>query len=280
MEVRAKAFGSYWIPEAPPETLGASGFGVRVPAGDLLGLRDEPPYLAWLEGRWGNIASHRRAKQWIKLGTIDELLQIASTAKDGHLPDLGAYRTRIKMSPGDTFTCPDFPTLAAWSLQRSAASGARLVECPSCHRPHFVSRQSSFYCRRPAQGLSTTCAQSYAHEAFAENRATWHKEYQRIYQRKLRGTVSETGWQRWRSDPNGSAGAPERFTPFDVWSTPEYQKQVTETAEYIEEMKAWGEQKKAREIALLASVTENLGELEPRAAKSPAKPQQRRRTDG
>lgn len=149
-------------------------------------------------------------------------MRLTNATMAGRIPyaELGPRLERIQFQPGQ-FECPDFPTLAAWSLERSAQSGARIVECPSCQRPHFVSRGSSAYCRRPAPGLSTTCAQSYAHEVFAERRNEWNKEYRRIHARKLRGTVSEEDWQRWRTDPDGSARAPEIFTTFDRWIDPQ-----------------------------------------------------------
>ena len=224
MRILQKAFGSYEIEDADPATLGVTGFTHRVPAGDLLGLRDEQPYYVWLERRWGSIASRRRAKRWIQDGNVEELVRLANAAMAGRIPyaELGPRLERIQFQPGH-FTCPDFPTLAAWSLERSAQSGVRIVECPKCQRPHFVSRGSSTYCRRPAPGLSTTCAQSYAHEVFSERRSAWNKEYRRIHARKLRGTVSEEEWTRWRTDPDGSGRAPEIFTPFDRWVDPQFE---------------------------------------------------------
>ena len=58
---------------------------------------------------------------------------------------------------------------------------------------------------------------------FSERRGEWNKEYRRIHARKVRGTVSEEDWQRWRTDPDGSGRAPEIFTPFDRWVDPQFE---------------------------------------------------------
>lgn len=56
-----------------------------------------------------------------------------------------------------------------------------------------------------------------AHRRFAKAHPEWNREYRRIYQRKLRGTVTQEQWDAWRLDPRGSAGSPFSFTPFDEW---------------------------------------------------------------
>jgi hypothetical protein len=166
--------------------------------------------------------------RFIRDGAVEELVEIARHAAHGRVPyaDLARFLERLRFESGGTFEAPDLAALAAWSIERAASRGARLVECPECGRPRFAPRSASAYCYRPAPGKTMTCAQLHAHERFAEKRRDWNAEYRRIYARKLRGTVSEEEWDAWRSDEAGSALAPEQFYPFDWWRTPEFQKQA------------------------------------------------------
>jgi hypothetical protein len=219
---------------------GGETFTYLVPGNDLLGLRDEPSYLDWIERRWTGVIAKRRSLRWLRDGTVDALIAAARLAAEGQgvYSLLAPWLDRIRFHAGGTLEVPDFPALAAWSIERCVSAGLRLVECPECERPRYASRSAGSYCYRPAPDRTMTCAQLHAHERFAEKRRDWNAEYRRIYARKLRGTVSDEEWQAWRSDEMGSALAPEQFIPFDLWRNPEIQKRNEEIRALLTRPKA------------------------------------------
>jgi hypothetical protein len=224
VKIERLAFGSFALVDGDGKL---ARFGPLVPGNDLLGLRAEHSYIGWLEERWGTEASGRHAMRWVRSGAIDELVEIAHATEGQRVPyaKLAPFLERLRFDRGGGFQAPDLPALAAWSIERAASSGVPLTDCTTCGKPRF-GRGLSPYCSRPAPGQITTCAQLHAQERFAEERAEWNKEYRRIYARKLRGSVSDQEWENWREDPYGSARAPEIYTPFDRWRTPEYRDEV------------------------------------------------------
>lgn len=213
------------------EEVGPAVFPVVKPINDLLGLRDERTYLAWLERDWQRWARRRTARKWVQEDVPTRFVEAARRATEGRFPyaEMADLLGRLRFAPGQ-LDAPDLPTLAAWALQEATQRGYRARKCEECGYLWLSSRDPARYCYRPARGGLTTCAQLHAHERFAGRRDRWNKEYRRIYARKLRGTVSDEEWGAWRAE--ATSQAPEFFVPFDLW------KQLCEAQRLNERTKA------------------------------------------
>ena len=166
---------------------------------DLIGLRDDAEYLAWMESQWLGLVTRRQLRRWLSDGVPALLARAAEQLRErGTLPygELAPFLETVERTGPDRITVPTLPSLAAWALSRSADSAVTVSTCGECGLP-WISRQSVDYCYRPAPGKTMTCAQLHAHARFAEQRAAWNREYRRIYARKLRGTITDTDWRRW-----------------------------------------------------------------------------------
>jgi hypothetical protein len=166
---------------------------------DLMGLRDDAEYLAWMESQWLGLVTHRQLRRWLSDGVPALLARAAVQLRErGTLPygELASFLETVERTGSERITVPTLPSLAAWALSRSADSAVTVSTCGECGLP-WISRQPVDYCYRPAPGKTMTCAQLHAHARFAEQRAEWNREYRRIYARKLRGTITHTDWRRW-----------------------------------------------------------------------------------
>jgi hypothetical protein len=165
---------------------------------DLIGLRDDPKYLNWMEKTWHGLVTRRQLRSWLAdgvpalLGAATEQLRERGTLPYGTLAPL---LEAVEHAGPDKIRFPSLPSLAAWALS-GAGQSAIVSICGECGLP-WISRKPVDYCYRPAPGKTMSCAQLHAHARFAELRAEWNREYRRIYARKLRGTVSEPDWKKW-----------------------------------------------------------------------------------
>lgn len=204
-----------------PETSWGGGSAVYA-LNTLLGLRDDAQYLDWFQETWGTAGSRRRARGWLRVGSVDVLRDAARAFPQLPYAALAPFLASVKQKDGPAVDIPDLPALAAWCLLNLtvASSKVRAVECPSCNRPWLTGRASrgGRYCNRPAPGKRTTCSQTNKHAVFAERRADWNREYRKIYARKLRGSISEQDWNEWRA-LHADAAIIERggWLPFDSW---------------------------------------------------------------
>lgn len=224
-------------------------FPIAKPINDLLGLRDDGSYLAWLEGDWQRWARRPAARKWIREGIPERLAEAARLTSGGRVPyaKLADLLERIRYGEAE-LDARSLPALAAWALQDVTQRGFEARRCEECGRMWFSRSSTTRYCYRPAPGLLMTCAQLHAHERFAERRDRWNKEYRRIYARKLRGTVSDDDWREWRAE--GTAKAPEFFIPFDLWKQLRDAQRLNEKTKEAQVMKmirewttAWQETK-------------------------------------
>jgi hypothetical protein len=166
---------------------------------DLIGLRNDADYLAWMESQWPGLVTRRQLRRWLSDRVPALLARAAEQLRErGTLPyrELAPFLETVERTGSDTITVPTLPSLAAWALSRSADSAATVSTCGECGLP-WISRVGVDYCYRPAPGKTMTCAQLHAHARFAERRTEWNREYRRIYARKLRGTITHPDWRRW-----------------------------------------------------------------------------------
>jgi hypothetical protein len=216
---------------------------VGKPLNDFLGLRDEEPYLAWIEAQWGELAPSRESIAEL-LELRAELANVAAEATDRLGRIEGGYIDYTRLAPllskvtyyaGD-IDVPSLEVLAAWALVREIERGAELlVYCPTCGHPWFARRSkrdnelleregaigdepliTAYNCARPAPGLTMTCAQLDAHDRFAREREDWNREYRKVMARKVRGTVSEDDFRAWKAVSNPGARGKD-WIPFDEW---------------------------------------------------------------
>ena len=234
--------------------------GIRVPgaartvpaskaANDLIALRDDARYMAWMTIQWPRLAPYQQLRQWIAEGHPELLARAAIQARDhGSLPytDLGPLLEAVERRNTDTISVSSLPALAAWALARSVDSGLTVSVCGECNEP-WLSRRPVAFCYRPSPGRTMTCAQAHAHARFAEQRAEWNREYRRIYNRKHRGTLTEQAWRQWLIAANLVRGD-GHVLPFDDWLT--YRRSLAHL---------WGEEKLQRII------TESQTQARPKA---------------
>jgi hypothetical protein len=184
----------------------------------LIGLRDDPRYLKWIESMWPGLVTRRQLRHWLSDG-VPVLLAAAADQlrEDRTLPygKLAPLLEEVEHAGPSTITVPSLPALAAWALSRAGQSAAVSI-CGECGLP-WISRTAVDYCYRPAPGKTMTCAQLHAHVRFAEQRAEWNREYRRIYARKLRGTVSEEDWKHWRTDATWLRKNANFNLAYDMW---------------------------------------------------------------
>jgi hypothetical protein len=189
--------------------------GIRVPgtprpvpaakaANDLIALRNDAKYLAWMATQWPGNARRQQLRQWINEGHPELLARAAIQARDrGSLPyaELAKLLEAVERRNADTISVNSLPPLAAWALTRSIDSGLMVSVCQECDEPWLSSRTVA-YCYRPSPGRTMTCAQLHAHARFAEQRAEWNREYRRVYNRKSRGSVTDQAWKQWLTAAN------------------------------------------------------------------------------
>ena len=188
---------------------------------DLIGLRNDPKYLSWMEAGWQGLVTRRQLRRWLSDGVPALMARAAEQLREqGTLPygELAPFLETVEHTGPDKITVPSLPSLAAWALSRGADSATTVSTCGECDLP-WISRQPVDYCYRPAPGKTMTCAQLHAHARFAKQRTEWNREYRRIYARKLRGTVSDADWHDWvtATKPIRKANGPVDAYTFDHW---------------------------------------------------------------
>jgi hypothetical protein len=214
-------------------------------ANDVIALRDDRPYLDWMEAQWPGLVGRRQLRRWIAEGQPELLSQAAMLARaEGRLAytKLGELLEAVERPDADTIRVNSLLPLAAWALARSWDTGLNVSVCAECGNP-WLSRQPVDFCYRPAPNRTTTCAGVHAHTRFAEQRAAWNKEYRKVYNRKHRGTVAERDWRQWLAEATWLRKNANGFVlPFDYWAA---LKQPTsqELAQLRRALaKEWGEQ--------------------------------------
>jgi hypothetical protein len=186
---------------------------------DLIGLRNDTKYLAWMESTWPELVTRRQLRRWLSEGVPALLARAVQQLRErGTLPfgELAALLETVERTDPDRISVPSLPSLAAWALSCSAESANIVSICGECGLP-WISRTAVDYCYRPAPGKTMTCAQLHAHARFAELRAEWNREYRRIYARKLRGTVSEEDWKQWLDVANPLRKKNDIILTYDKW---------------------------------------------------------------
>ena len=228
-----------------------SSYAVAKPINDLLALRDDPRYLAWLEAEWEELAPSQvdvarmmspRRKAEPESHAPADLAEIAVVAAGGteqfgdaahtiNYARLAPLLSRVKYFMPEVagtleLEVPSLAVLAAWALVREIERGDWLMQCTSCQQLFFTrvpvgkrlaaAATPEWYCHRPAPGLTISCAQVHAHERFAQERKAWSREYRKVMARKLRGAVSERDFRAWKAISRpGQSG--KDWIPFDEW---------------------------------------------------------------
>jgi hypothetical protein len=236
---------------------------------DLIGLRNDPKYLSWMEAGWPGLVTRRQLRRWLTEGVPALLARAARQLRDrGTLPysELAPYLEAVEHTGPDKITIPALPALAAWALSRSADSDTTVSTCGECGLP-WISRQPVDYCYRPAPGKTMTCAQLHAHARFAKQRTEWNREYRRIYARKLRGTVSNNDWRAWltQTKPLRQAGRPVENYTFDLWQqykTLSLDNLIPLLQRVLEP--EWGKEETQRQLDLMIANAERKAERQAR----------------
>jgi hypothetical protein len=235
---------------------------------DLIGLRNDAKYLAWMESTWPELVTRRQLRRWLSEGVPELLDRAAQQLRErGTLPfgELAALLETVERTGSDRISVPSLPSLAAWALSCSAESAAIVSICGECGLP-WISRTAVDYCYRPAPGKTITCAQLHAHARFAELRGEWNREYRRIYARKLRGTVSEEDWNQWLTVANPLRKKQDIILPYDMWKnymqsgfghTEDEQTLVAETGRLL--VSEWGKEEIKRIVTDLRAQIEAAG---------------------
>src|SRR5262245_15041504 len=196
----------------------ATSLPLTAPADDLLGLRDDPLYDAYLFEQYGSKIPEviDQANVGCEQGLPERFLHSAAQAAKGQLDEqLVPYLLTIRRRPYPQYDklTDDLPTLAAWVLDLLPRFRAFEIKlCTRCGFPRLVFEGEADFCRRPAPGHTTRCANLERERRFREDRRAWRREYQRLHDRLRRGSLSEHDWQAWRA-----GNTVENWARYEEW---------------------------------------------------------------